>query len=241
MVAAAGQFMGGTAGPYADPTEASPELFQGLVNFLAAGGKFEEYLARTFPQTAFADKKMTKDAAQKLLEGMSSTQKKAFLPKAASKVAGMGTRRLPLAGGLIQAIGGDPIGGAGTAVGGYGGALAGAAIGTKIFPGVGTVAGGLIGGAIGSGIGQGITRGIAGIDINDPYSGPDISIPIFGGIPITPAAKTKKSRQRMREERMKDVEAMAPYMRQQFAMDMASQQQAISGQLMGNIISNSRR
>ena len=40
---------------------------------------------------------------------------------------------------------------------------------------------------------------------------------------------------------MKDVEAMAPYMRQQFAMDMASQQQAISGQLMGNIISNSRR
>ena len=34
MVDAAGQFMGGKAGPYADPTEASPELFQGLVNFL---------------------------------------------------------------------------------------------------------------------------------------------------------------------------------------------------------------
>ena len=240
MVAAAGQFMGGTAGPYADPTEASPELFQGLVNFLAAGGKFEDYLARTFPQTAFADKKMTKDAAQKLLEGMSSTQKKAFLPKAASKVAGMGTRRLPLAGGLIQAIGGDPIGGVGTAGGGFAGAALGAKIGSVGgVPGV--VAGGLIGGMLGSSVGQGITRGIAGIDINDPYSGPDISIPIFGGIPITPAAKTKKSRQRMREERMKDVEAMAPYMRQQFAMDMASQQQAISGQLMGNIISNSRR
>ena len=240
MVAAAGQFMGGTAGPYADPTEASPELFQGLVNFLAAGGKFEDYLARTFPQTAFADKKMTKDAAQKLLEGMSSTQKKAFLPKAASKVAGMGTRRLPLAGGLIQAIGGDPIGGIGTAGGGFAGAALGAKIGSVGgVPGV--VAGGLIGGMLGSSVGQGITRGIAGIDINDPYSGPDLSIPIFGGIPITPAAKTKKSRKRQREERMKDIEAMAPYMRQQFAMDMASQQQAISGQLMGNIISNSRR
>ena len=225
---------------FKDPTEASPELFQGLVNFLAAGGKFEDYLARTFPQTAFADKKMTKDAAQKLLEGMSSTQKKAFLPKAASKVAGMGTRRLPLLAGGLQILSGDPIGGAGTAIGGFGGAALGAKIGSVGgVPGV--VAGGLIGGMLGSNVGQGITRGIAGIDINDPYSGPDISLPIFGGIPITPAAKTKKSRQRMREERMKDVEAMAPYMRQQFAMDMASQQQAISGQLMGNIISNSRR
>jgi len=225
---------------FKDPTEASPELFQGLVNFLAAGGKFEDYLARTFPQTAFADKKMTKDAAQKLLEGMSSTQKKAFLPKAASKVAGMGTRRLPLAGGLIQAIGGDPIGGVGTAVGGYGGAALGAKLGMPFGP-VGVVAGGLIGGTVGGGIGQSITRGIAGIDISDPYSGPDLSIPIFGGIPITPAAKTRVSRERQRKERMKDVEAMAPYMRQQFAMDMATQQQAISGQLMGNIINNSRR
>ena len=240
MVAAAGQFMGGTAGPYADPTEASPELFQGLVNFLAAGGKFEDYLARTFPQTAFADKKMTKDAAQKLLEGMSSTQKKAFLPKAASKVAGMGTRRLPLLAGGLQALSGDPIGGVGTAGGGFAGAALGAKIGSVGgVPGV--VAGGLIGGMLGSSVGQGITRGIAGIDINDPYSGPNLSIPIFGGIPITPAAKTIKARERQREERMKDVEAMAPYMRQQFAMDMASQQQAISGQLMGNIISNSRR
>ena len=66
---------------------------------------------------------------------------------------------------------------------------------------------------LGSSVGQGITRGIAGIDINDPCSGPDISLPIFGGIPITQAAKTKKSRKRQREERMKDIEAMAPYMR----------------------------
>ena len=120
----------GTGNAVQDPTEASPELFQGLVNFLAAGGKFEDYLARTFPQTAFADKKMTKDAAQKLLEGMSSTQKKAFLPKAASKVAGMGTRRLPLLAGGLQALSGDPIGGVGTAGGGFAGAALGAKIGS---------------------------------------------------------------------------------------------------------------
>ena len=222
-----------------DPTEPSAELFQGLVNFLGAGGTFEEYLARTFPQTAFADKKMTKEAAQKLISGMSEATRKTALPKAASKVAGMGTRRLPLAGGLIQAIGGDPIGGVGTAGGGFAGAALGAKLGMPFGP-VGVAAGGLIGGTIGGGIGQSITRGIAGIDINDPYSGPDLSIPIFGGIPITPAAKTKKSRQRMREERMKDVEAMAPYMRQQFAMDMMGQQQAQTAQLMSSVIGNSR-
>ena len=233
MVAAAGQFMGGTAGPYADPTEASPELFQGLVNFLAAGGNFQDYLARTFPRTAFADKKMTKETAQKLLSSMSPTQKKAFLPKAASRVAGMGARTVPLAGGLIQAIGGDPIGGAGTAAGGF----AGAALGFKF----GGPIGALIGGFAGSGIGQGITRGIAGIDINDPYSGPNLSIPIFGGIPITPAAKTIKAKERQRKERMKDIQAMQPYMKQQFAMDLMSQQQAQTAQMMNTIIANQRR
>ena len=231
----------GTGNTVQDPTEASHELFQGLVNFLAAGGKFEDYLARTFPQTAFADKKMTKDAAQKFIEGMSSTQRKAVLPKAASRVAGMGTRTLPLISGTLQTLGGDPIGGVGTAAGGYGGAIAGAKFGGMAFGPKGAIVGGIIGGLGGSEIGQQITRGLTGIDINDPYSGPDVSIPIFGGIPITPAAKTRVSRERQRKERMKDVEAMAPYMKQQFAMDMATQQQAISGQLMGNIISNSRR
>ena len=166
------------------------------------------------------------------------------LTKGAMGVARMGTRRfitpLPLAQGILQTLGGDPIGGVGTAGGGFAGAALGAKLGMPFGP-IGVAAGGLIGGAVGGGIGQGITRGIAGIDINDPYSGPDLSIPIFGGIPITPAAKTKKSRKRQREERMKDIEAMQPYMRQQFAMDMMSQQQAQSAQLMGNIISNSRR
>jgi hypothetical protein len=233
MVAAAGQFMGGTAGPYADPTEASPELFQGLVNFLAAGGKFDEYLARTFPQTAFADKKMTKDAAKKFIEGMSSTQRKTVLPKAASRASGMVTRRLPLLAGGLQILGGDPIGGVGTGLGGFGGAALGFKVGGPV--------GALIGGFAGSGIGQSITRGIAGIDINDPYSGPNLSIPIFGGIPITPAAKTIKAKERQRKERMKDIQAMQPYMKQQFAMDMMSQQQAQTAQMMNTIIANQRR
>ena len=230
----------GTGNTVQDPTEASPELFQGLVNFLAAGGKFEEYLARTFPQTAFADKKMTKEAAQKFIEGMSSTQRKAVLPKAASRVAGIGTRTLPLISGTLQTLGGDPIGGVGTAAGGYGGAIAGAKFGGMAFGPKGAIVGGIIGGLGGSEIGQQITRGLTGIDINDPYSGPDISIPIFGGIPITPAAKTKKSRERQRKERMKDIKAMAPYMRQQFAMDMMGQQQAQTAQLMSSVIGNSR-
>jgi len=223
-----------------DPAEPSRELFQGLVNFLASGGTYNEYLARTFPRTAFG-KEMTRETAKKYIAGLSDTARKTVLPKAASRVAAMGSRRFPLVQGLVQGLSGDPIGGAGTAGGGFAGAALGATIGTKILPGAGTLAGGLIGGAIGGGIGQNVTRGLAGIDINDPYSGPDISIPIFGGIPITPAAKTKKSRERMRQERMKDVEAMQPYMRQQFAMDMMAQQQAQSAMLMGNIINNSRR
>ena len=223
-----------------DPAEPSRDLFQGLVNFLAAGGSYNEYLARTFPRTAFG-KEMTREAAKKYIAGLSATGREAILPKAATRVAAMGGRRLPLVQGTLQALSGDPIGGAGTAGGGFAGAALGAKIGTAILPGAGTLAGGLIGGTIGGGIGQSVTRGLAGIDINDPYSGPDISIPIFGGIPITPAAKTKKSRERMRQERMKDVEAMQPYMRQQYAMDMMAQQQAQSAQIIGNIINNSRR
>ena len=184
---------------------------------------------------------MTRETAKKYIAGLSDTARKTVLPKAASRVAAMGSRRFPLVQGLVQGLSGDPIGGVGTAGGGFAGAALGAKIGTAILPGAGTLAGGLIGGTIGGGIGQNVTRGLAGIDINDPYSGPDISIPIFGGIPITPAAKTKKSRERMRQERMKDVEAMQPYMRQQYAMDMMAQQQAQSAMLMGNIINNSRR
>ena len=213
-------------------------LIQTLLNQMQqAGGPtatFNRSLYGLFPKTAM------KAAGIPMGAGVVTPLSQQAVAAGASGVGRMVSARLPLAQGVLQTLGGDPIGGVGTAGGGFLGAKAGAALGAPLGP-VGVLAGGLIGGLAGGAAGQSVTRGIAGIDINDPYSGPDLSIPIFGGIPITPAAKTKKSRQRMREERMKDVEAMQPYMRQQFAMDMASQQQAISGQLMGNIISNSRR
>ena len=221
---------------FKDPTEASPELFQGLVNFLGAGGTFEEYLARTFPQTAFADKKMTKEAAQKLISGMSETTRKTVLPKAFSKVAAVGTRRLPLAGGLIQAIGGDPIGGVGTAGGGFAGAALGAKLGTAIMPGAGTIAGGLIGGALGGSLGQGLTRAVTGIDVNNPLTGPDIRL---AGIPLTPYAKTKKGVERAAELEALRMKELLPIMekarQQQFQRDLIGTQVQMAGQLLGNI------
>ena len=122
--------------------------------------------------------------------------------------------------------------GAGTALGG----TIGASIGTAIMPGVGTVLGGLVG----AGLGQTGTRALAGIDINDPYSGPDLSIPIFGGIPITPYAKTKRKKERAREELGKDMAALEPYLQKQMGREMAAQQQIVSGNLMNTALANAR-
>ena len=211
-------------GVYGTGTTETPQtegMFQGLSNFLAAGGSIDEYMMRAFPQTAGIN---TKRFAA-LPKGLS----KAAVRGGASKVGGMLSRRLPLAGGLLQAATGDPIGGAGTAIGG----TIGASIGTAIMPGVGTVVGGLVG----SGIGQTATRGLAGIDINDPYSGPDFSL---FGIPMTPYAKTKKKRERAREELGKDMEAMEPFIQKQMGREMAAQQQIITGNLMNTALANAR-
>ena len=218
MVAAPGQFMGGTAGPNADDTGG---LFQGLSNFLMAGGTIDEYMMRAFPQTAGIS---TKRFAA-LPKGLSKTAVRG----GASKVGGMLSRRVPLAGGLLQAATGDPIGGAGTALGG----TIGASIGTAIMPGIGTVVGGLVGG----GIGQSATRGLAGIDINDPYSGPDLNL---FGIPLTPYAKTKKKKERARKELGKDMAAMEPFIQKQMGREMAAQQQVITGNLMNTALANAR-
>ena len=211
-------------GVYGTGTTETPQtegMFQGLSNFLAAGGSIDEFMVRAFPQTAGV--KMKQFGA--LPKGLS----KAAVRGGASKVGGMLSRRVPLAGGLIQAATGDPIGGAGTAIGG----TIGASIGTAIMPGVGTVVGGLIGG----GIGQTATRGLAGIDINDPYSGPDLKL---FGIPLTPYAKTKKKRERAREELGKDMEAMEPFIQKQMGREMAAQQQVITGNLMNTALANAR-
>lgn len=218
MVAAPGQFMGGTAGPNADEPGG---LFQGLSNFLMAGGTIDEYMIRAFPQTAGVN--MKKFGA--LPKGLS----KAAVRGGASKVGGMLSRRVPLAGGLLQAATGDPIGGAGTALGG----TIGASIGTAIMPGIGTVVGGLVGG----GIGQSATRGLAGIDMSDPYSGPDLNL---FGMPLTPYARTKKSKERARKELGKDMAAMEPFIQKQMGREMAAQQQVITGNLMNTALANAR-
>ena len=214
-------------GVYGTGTTETPQtegMFQGLSNFLAAGGSIDEFMVRAFPQTAGV--KMKQFGA--LPKGLS----KAAVRGGASKVGGMLSRRVPLAGGLIQAATGDPIGGAGTAIGG----TIGASIGTAIMPGIGTVVGGLVG----AGLGQTGTRALAGIDINDPYSGPDLSIPIFGGIPITPYAKEKRKKERARKEYAKDMAALEPYLQKQMGREMAAQQQIVSGNLMNTALANAR-
>ena len=199
-------------------------MFQGLTNFLAAGGSLDEYMVRAFPQTAGLKNMKRFSAIPK-----SVLKNPAALRTGAYKVGGMLSRRVPLAGGILQTLGGDPIGGAGTAIGG----TIGASIGTAIMPGVGT----LVGGLVGSGIGQTATSGLAGIDINDPYSGPDLNL---FGIPITPYAKTKKKKERAREERTKDMEAMEPFIQKQMGREMAAQQQVITGNLMQTALANAR-
>ena len=157
------------------------------------------------------------------------------LTKGAMGVARMGTRRLPLLAGGLQALGGDPIGGVGTAGGGFAGAALGAKLGMPFGP-AGVIAGGLIGGGIGGGLGQSATRGLAGIDVNNPLTGPDFSIL---GIPLTPYAKTKKSVERAAELEALRMKELLPMMekarQQQFQRDLVGAQVQMAGQLMGNI------
>jgi len=198
-------------------------MFQGLTNFLAAGGSLDEYMVRAFPQTAGLKNMKRFSAIPKNV-----LKNPAALRTGASKIAMMGSRRLPIAGGLLQAATGDPIGGAGTAIGGVVGGVLGAPFGP-----LGIAAGSILG----SGIGQTGTRALAGIDINDPYSGPDLSV---FGIPITPYSKTKKKKQRAREELGKDMEAMEPFIQKQMGREMAAQQQVISGNIMQTALGNAR-
>ena len=157
------------------------------------------------------------------------------LTKGAMGVARMGTRRLPLLAGGLQALGGDPIGGVGTAGGGFAGAALGAKLGMPFGP-VGIAAGGLIGGALGGGLGQGLTRTVTGIDVNNPLTGPDISL---GPIPLTPYAKTKKGVERAAELEALRMKELLPIMekarQQQFQRDLIGTQVQMAGQLLGNI------
>ena len=157
------------------------------------------------------------------------------LTKGAMGVARMGTRRLPLLAGGLQALGGDPIGGVGTAGGGFAGAALGAKLGMPFGP-IGVAAGGLIGGSLGGGLGQGLTRTVTGIDVNNPLTGPDISL---GPIPLTPYAKTKKGVERAAELEALRMKELLPIMekarQQQFQRDLIGTQVQMAGQLLGNI------
>ena len=158
------------------------------------------------------------------------------LTKGAMGVARMVTRSLPLLAGGLKALGGDPIGGVGTAGGGFSGAALGAKLGTAIMPGAGTIAGGLIGGALGGGIGQSLTRSVTGIDVNNPLTGPDISLV---PIPLTPYAKTKKGVERAAELEALRYKELLPIMekarQQQFQRDLIGSQMQMAGQLLGKI------
>ena len=201
-------------------------MFQTLMNQIGPRSLPNQALYGMFPKTAAA-------AAGMPMAGYGAIPlSKSALSTGAAGVARMGSTRLPLIQGGLQALGGDPIGGIGTAGGGFLGAKAGAAIGTAIAPGIGTLAGGLIGG----GIGQSTTRGLAGIDVNNPLTGPDISI---AGIPLSQYAKTKKSLERATELEKKRYQELAPLYEkarnQQMARDMIGSQMGLASTMLGSV------
>ena len=213
---------------------ATPFDFAGLMASMGGPRSYtNQALYGLFPKTAAAY------AGVPVAGRGAITLSQSALTKGAMGVARMGTRRfitpLPLAQGILQTLGGDPIGGVGTAGGGFAGAALGAKLGMPFGP-AGVIAGGLIGGGIGGGLGQSASRGLAGIDVNNPLTGPDFSIL---GIPLTPYAKTKKSVERAAELEALRMKELLPMMekarQQQFQRDLVGAQVQMAGQLMGNI------
>ena len=163
----------------------------------------------------------------------------AMLRKGAMGVTTMGAKRFPLLAGGMQVVGGDPIGGAGTAIGGVVGAKLGAKAGLALAPvtgGLSVPIGAVLGGMVGGGLGQSTTRGLAGIDVNNPLTGPDFSL---GPIPLSQYAKTKKSVERAAELEALRMKELLPIMekarQQQFQRDLIGTQVQMAGQLLGNI------
>ena len=212
-----------------------PFDFAGLMATM--GDRTQQGLYGMFPQTAARYSGVPAVGYRSLNVPPSSALSNAAIAKGAQGVAMMGTRRFPLVMGGMQALSGDPIGGVGTAAGGYGGAIAGAKLGSFLGP-KGAIVGGLVGGALGSNIGQSLTRSVTGIDVNNPLTGPDISIPGLD-IPLTPYAKTKKGVKRAAELEAMRYKELLPIMekarQQQFQRDLIGTQVQMAGQLLGNI------
>ena len=208
-------------------------MFQTLLNQMQqAGGPtatFNRSIYGLFPKTAM------KAAGIPMGAGVVTPLSQQAVAAGASGVGRMVSARLPLVQGGLQALGGDPIGGVGTAGGGFLGAKAGAALGAPLGP-VGVLAGGLIGGALGGTAGQSLTRGITGIDVNNPLTGPDISI---AGIPLSQYAKTKKSLERATELEKKRYKELAPLYEEarnrQMARDMIGSQMGLAQTMLGSV------
>lgn len=208
-------------------------MFQTLLNQMQqAGGPtatFNRSIYGLFPKTAM------KAAGIPMGAGVVTPLSQQAVAAGASGVGRMVSARLPLIQGGLQALGGDPIGGVGTAGGGFLGAKAGAALGAPLGP-VGVLAGGLIGGLAGGAAGQSVTRGIAGIDVNNPLTGPDISI---AGIPLSQYAKTKKSLERATALEKKRYKELAPLYEEarnrQMARDMIGSQMGLASTMLGSV------
>ena len=208
-------------------------MFQTLLNQMKqAGGPtatFNRSIYGLFPKTAM------QAAGIPMGAGVVTPLSQQAVAAGASGVGRMVSARLPLVQGGLQALGGDPIGGVGTAGGGFLGAKAGAALGAPLGP-VGVLAGGLIGGLAGGAAGQSVTRGMAGIDVNNPLTGPDISL---AGIPLSQYAKTKKSLERATELEKKRYKELAPLYEdarnKQMARDMIGSQMGLAQTMLGSV------
>ena len=207
-------------------------MFQTLMNQLGpAATKTNQALYSMFPKTA--------SAAAGLPMNFIGPVTKSQLAKGALGVSTMGAKRFPLLAGGMQIVGGDPIGGVGTAAGGFVGAKLGAKAGAPFALATGGLSipiGAVIGGMIGGGLGQSTTRGLAGIDVNNPLTGPDISL---AGIPLSQYAKTKKSLERATELEKKRYQELAPLYEkarnQQMARDMISSQMGLAQSMLGSV------
>jgi len=162
-------------------------------------------------------------------------------PQTGAKIGGsglvaMGSRRIPLIAGGIQALSGDPVGGIGTAGGGVAGAMIGQAL--IPIPGVGAVVGGLVGSQLGQGIARGTQRlagGLVGIDASDPLSGPDWNL---GGIALTPYAKTKKRTKRGLEIARMQLPLYNEIANKELERKMKRDSLQQTSQMVSNILSN---
>lgn len=171
-----------------------------------------------------------------LAPGVAGAVPRSAVMGGAMNVAKMGGRRIPLLAGGLQALGGDPVGGIGTA----GGGIAGAMIGQTLIPipGVGALVGGVIGSQLGQGIARGTQRlagGAIGIDPNDPLSGPDWNL---GPLALTPYAKTKKRTKRGIEIAKMQLPLYNEIADRQLERDSALQSLADVGSIISNVYSN---